>query len=450
MTDKSDSNRSPDVSRRRRSPYSARMERRTRDRRPVAGRWLLATVVGFLVVVGLAPGCQDDEPASGDPAERATSVPSDDSTTREGDRDRSRETQTPKVGTPERDRRSTPGEPGELPKVRPTPRQDGWAGPRFGAVYHGMWDMTWSDRAELLDKLAGIGVRWVRIGMQWSLVQPNPPSSDHGGWSVQWGVPKADRVIAQAVERGLQVSVTLLRTPDWANGGRGPEYLPDDPSTYARAIERLAHRYRGQVDSWEIYNETNNPNHLQGSVADYVRVLCAAYPAVHRGDPSARVVFGGTSGNDYEYIDAAYQEGAKGCFDVLATHPYNSNLSPMPEAPSHHRWWFRNIELVRDVMLRHGDGATPVWFTEVGWSTHPNTAAMESHERGVTESQQARYALQSLRITQQDYPYVERLAWYAARDETTSTVENNNFGLFTLELQPKPAAIALEEFFASR
>jgi hypothetical protein len=430
-------------------------QRRRRIGPSPAGRRLLAAVAGLVVAAAVLPGCQDEEPTSGDPAKASQSVRND--STQGADRHRPDEDRTPRATRPTRRVADTPEPPGSPGRSTPRPDRDGapnvdggWSGPRFGAVYHGMWDMTWSDRAELLDKLASIGVRWVRIGMQWSLVQPDPPSADHGGWSTQWGVPKADRVINQAAQRGLQVSVTLLRTPDWANGGRGPEYLPSDPSTYARAVEWLAHRYRGRVDSWEIYNETNNENHLRASVADYVRLLCAAYPAVHRGDPSAKVVFGGTSGNDYEYIDAGYQNGAKGCFDVLATHPYNSNLSPLPEPPSDHGWWFRNIEFVRDVMLRYGDGATPVWFTELGWSTHANTSAMSSSELGVTPTQQAQYALQALRITKRDYPYVDRLAWYAARDETSSTVENNNFGLFTLDLEPKPAALALRGFFDSR
>ncbi len=427
--------------------------RRPRIGPPPGDRRLLAVVAGLVVAMAVLPGCQNEEPTSGDPAEASQSAGG--GRTFAPDRPRADEDQSPRANHPTLRTTDSP-EPGSPGRSTPRPNRGdkpeadgGWSGPRFGAVYHGMWDMSWSDRAELLDKLASIGVRWVRIGVQWSLVQPNPPSSANGGWSVKWGVPKADRVIDQAVERGLQVSVTLLRTPDWANGGRGPEYLPSDPSTYARAIERLADRYQGRVDSWEIYNETNNENHLRASVADYVRLLCAAYPAVHRGDPSAKVVFGGTSGNDYEYIDAAYRNGAKGCFDVMATHPYNSNLSPLPEAPSDHGWWFRNIDFVRDVMLQHGDGATPVWFTELGWSSHANTAAMESYERGVTQSQQAQYALQALRITKRDYPYVDRMAWYAARDETNSTLENNNFGLFTLDLQPKPVALALRGFFAS-
>jgi polysaccharide biosynthesis protein PslG len=427
--------------------------RRPRIGPPPGGRRLVAVLAGLVVATAVLPGCQSEEPTSGDPAEASQSAGGDPNSAPE--RLRADETRSPRALHPPLRAPDSP-EPGSPGRSTPRPSRDGapdadggWSGPRFGAVYHGMWDMSWSDRAELLDKLASIGVRWVRIGMQWSLVQPNPPSSANGGWSVKWGLPKADRVIDQAVERGLQVSVTFLRTPDWANGGGGPEALPADPSTYARAIERLADRYQGRVDSWEIYNETNNENHLQASVADYVRLLCAAYPAVHRGDPSAKVVFGGTSGNDYEYIDAAYQNGAKGCFDVMATHPYNSNISPLPAAQSDHRWWFRNIEFVRDVMLQYGDAATPVWFTELGWSTHPNTSAMESYERGVTQSQQAKYALQALRITERDYPYVDRLAWYAARDETNSTLENNNFGLFTLDLQPKPVALALRGFFAS-
>ncbi|HEU0285445.1 MAG TPA: cellulase family glycosylhydrolase [Nocardioidaceae bacterium] len=442
-------------------------QRRPRSR---AGRRLLAATAGLVVAAVVVPGCQDASSTSGDPATRPAGRSTGDGRTPD---DRGAQPQH-KADRPSRgttDALGQLGRPGAPGTVGPahgrgddaghgnsgngngpgsTTTGAGWSGPRFGAVYHGMWDMTWSDRAELLDKLASIGVRWVRIGMQWSLVQPNSPSSEHGGWSVKWGLPKADRVINQAVQRGLQVSVTFLRTPNWANGGRGPEYLPSDPSTYARAIEQLAHRYQGRVDSWEIYNETNNQNHLRASVADYVRLLCAAYPAVHRGDPGAKVVFGGTSGNDSEYIDAAYRNGAKGCFDVLATHPYNSNLSPKPPPPSDHGWWFRNIKYVRDVMLRNGDGATPVWFTELGWSTHPNTARMTSSERGVTRAQQARYALQALRITKRDYPYVDRMAWYAARDETNSTLDNNNFGLYTLDLQPKPAAIAIQRFFASQ
>ena len=407
------------------------------------------TAAGLLAVIAALAGCAGDDPAAGDAGDRPASERPSEPVSPPPSLDPTPPTETaappsPEPGPTEPGDPGDPGEPGDrggAPERPPTGRD--W--PHFGAVYHGMWDMTWPDRAELLDKLVATGATWVRIGVQWAGLQPKAPDA----WN-EWALDKADRVIRQAAERGLQVSVTLLRTPDWANGGLGPERLPSDPESYARVIEQLAHRYRDQVQSWEIYNEPNNDNHLQASVDEYVRLLCAAYPAVHRGNPDARVVFGGTSGVDYEYIDAAYEAGAAECFDVLAVHPYNGEHSPVPEARSHHRWWWRNIELVRQVMRRHDDLATPVWFTEFGWSTHPNTASTPSWERGVTYEEQARYAVQLLRITRREYPYVERAAWYAARDETHSTVENNNFGLFTIDLEPKPIVARLRAYLASR
>ena len=421
----------------------------------------MALAAGLLVTVAAVAGC-DDESTGDDGGEREISAAGD-PTASETPRDRTDAPSTAPTSPPDdrgktpagRDRRDGTRPNGDRPDADPgdrtgRPNPQG-VQPRFGAVYHGMWDMTWPDRAELLDKLVATGATWVRVGLPWAMVQPDRPTAGNSGWSLQWGVPKADRVIAQAVRRGLTVSITFLNTPEWANGGVGSKGLPSDPSTYTRAIEWLAHRYQNQVSSWEIWNEPNNPNHLAGgSVADYVRLLCAAYPAVHSGDPSTKVVFGGTSGVDWEFIDAAYELGAKDCFDVLAVHPYNSDVSPVPQARSDHRWWWRNIELVRDVMRRHRDLATPVWFTEFGWSTHPNPPGTPSYELGVTHAQQATYAVQLLRITQRAYPYVERVAWYAARDETNSTVENNNFGLFRLDLSPKPIVATLRDFLASR
>jgi polysaccharide biosynthesis protein PslG len=313
--------------------------------------------------------------------------------------------------------------------------------PAFGAVYHGMWDLSWEQRAQILDRLESFGVQWVRIGVPWSAIQPRRPTAEDPGWGMRWGVPKADRVIAMAYERGFKISVTIHRTPDWANGGRGPAYLPFDLDHYAQAAQWMAHRYGDQVRSWEIWNEPNNPKHLLGGPAPrYTEMLCKAYAAIHNGDATTTVVFGGTSGNAWRYIDETYEAGSKGCFDVMATHPYNQDKPPDFEPPDDSKTWFQNIRLVRDVMLRHGDGATPVWFTESGWSSHDNTESTPGYQRGVTLEQQAQYAEDMLRITANDFPYVRQVFWYESKDEQTGNLENDNFGLFTVDLQPKPVA----------
>ena len=207
--------------------------------------------------------------------------------------------------------------------------QGGARHPSVGVVDHALWgDRTMRQRREMLQKISRVNAGWVRIGLPWALVQPNRPSSKNGGWTT-WAFDRIDAVVRAAKRNNLRVSITLVGTPKWANGGLGGKYLPDNPATYGRAIARLSRHYRGDVQSWEIWNEANHLNYLKGAtVREYKRVLCAAYPAVKRNAPGATVVSAGTAGVDVEWIRKLYRLGGKKCFDVLAVHPYTGGRSP--------------------------------------------------------------------------------------------------------------------------
>ncbi len=337
--------------------------------------------------------------------------------------------------------------PGTAVTVAATARSLPAPGPLFGAVFHGMWgDISFRDRDRLLAKLSRTGVRWVRVGVPWALIQPRRPTASDRGYSMKWGVPRLDRIVRMAQRYHLKVSITLLRTPGWANGHASPEVLPTRLGRYAHVARWLAHRYAGRVQSYEVWNEPNHPGQLHATVGHYTRLLCRAYSALHRGDPRTKVVFGGTSGNDWLYLRQAYRAGAKNCFDVMATHPYSRDISPLTKPLNQKRWWFRNAWLVRRTMVRWGDRDKRLWFTEVGWSTHANSRGMSSSKRGVTRAQQARFALQMLRYTRRHYPYVKRVCWYSARNERTGDLENDHFGMFTLGLKPKPVVPALRAY----
>lgn len=304
-----------------------------------------------------------------------------------------------------------------------------------------------AQRAQLLDNLKALGVKWLRIGIPWDALQPRPPSSPDGGWAVHNGLARTDTVMRMAAERGFQVSVTFGRTPDWANGGKGANHLPTDLSSYTDALRFLANRYRGTVSSWEIWNEPNNPNYLtDATAADYKNLLCAADRTLNEVVPDDTVVSGGTAGNDWQWIDALYNAGAKGCFDVLATHPYNHSAAPTEVPTNDAPWWFQNISLVRKVMLEHDAAATPVWFTEVGWSTAYDPDRQGPSGKGVSLEQQAQYLVEMLALTHNNYPYVKRVSWFNSKDESTGKTHNDNFGLYTTDLTAKPAADALKRY----
>lgn len=322
------------------------------------------------------------------------------------------------------------------------------AGPGFGAQFHGMWS-SYDDtqRALVLDNLRAAGATSVRIDVAWSMLQPR--SRDHYS---SWGTAFVDRVVTMANDRGLKPLVMLWMTPDWANGGAGPRVLPTDPQDYADVARWAAERWRGKVAAWEVWNEPNLDDFMVGSdPAAYARLLRAAYPAFHAGDPDTTVVMAGVAYNDDKWLARAYAAGVKGYFDVLATHPYQAVADLEPEAPDDGTIWrLRHAPAVHDLMAANGDGHKKIWFTEFGWSSHENPPDVSNWQRGVTEAQQADYLVRALQLIAAEMPYVERVFWYAERDRTDSHIQNNNYGLMRVDLSPKPVLTAVQTYLTQR
>ena len=314
---------------------------------------------------------------------------------------------------------------------------------RFGVQFHGMWSFyTDAERRTALDRIKASGASWVRLSVSWAMIQPQAGSYDRA-----WGVPFVDRVIKMARKRGLKVLVTFWRTPAWANGGQSDVTLPDDVDDFARAAGWAAKRWAGVVNHWEIWNEPNLDSYMAGADATaYTRLLCAAYTEVKANNPKARVVFGGTVYSDDDWISQSYRSGAKGCFDVMAIHPSVApgDASPLAQGTGE-VWDFDNIAAVRRVMVANSDRKA-VWATEFGWSSHPNTASTEPWNRGVTEAQQATYAVQALQVLNARFPYVRKAFWYNEVNLNTGSVHHDNFGLLTSSFAPKPVYHALRTF----
>jgi hypothetical protein len=323
----------------------------------------------------------------------------------------------------------------------PAERRPEGAGPMVGAQFHGAWDdYTDAERSEVIGALAATGMEWVRIDVPWSSLEPRAA----GDWDPAQ-LAALDTSVELAVEQGLEVLVTVLDTPRWAGGGTDGLSPPTDPGSYADVVGALAGRYAGRVAAWEIWNEPNSPEFFaDGDPEAYAELLGAAAPAVRAADPAALVVFGGTQYNDAEFVEAVYAAGAAGTFDVLATHPYPAPSDAAPSAEDDGtEYSLGHVATVREVMEANGDDDLPVWFTEIGWSTHPNDGSEEAYERGVTEERQAGYLLRTLELVRTELPYVEQVIWYAERDRREGDPQIANFGLFGTDLRPKPAVRAL-------
>jgi hypothetical protein len=320
-------------------------------------------------------------------------------------------------------------------------------GPAVGVQLHGMWnDYSDAQRLAVLDKIAAGHMRWVRIDMGWSSFQDRCRSCYNS-----WYMDRADFVVNAARQRGLQVLVTAWRTPGWANGGAGDLAPPANPADFGSFMAWLAGRFRGRVSAYEIWNEPDSRDFFTGSVGQYAALVRAAYPAVKSGDPDARVVLGGPINNNTDWLRSVYQAGAGGSFDVMATHPNIGPADLPPETPDlrgDNIYLLTHVAAVHELMKVNGDGDKPIWFTELGWSSHPNTGDEPNWDRGVTPQQQADYAIRAIQLVRSRYPYVTNMILYNERNRATGDVQLDNYGILHRDLSEKPVYTALRSYLS--
>jgi hypothetical protein len=305
-------------------------------------------------------------------------------------------------------------------------------------------DLTWADSLAEQNQTEPItaesGSKWVRMTLNWSDAEP-----EQGEYS-QWWFEQYDNAVNLAEEAGQKIIFVVGSSPSWASGSSNTETPPENPADYATFIHYVAARYAGRVSAWEIWNEENTTRFWSTGVnaAQYTALLKDAYPAVKLADPNALVLFGGTSGNDYNFISEAYAAGARGSFDVMAVHPYSCHAPGTIVRESDGEivgGAFLGYRTVHNVMVAHGD-EKPIWFTEIGWSSSTGGSC------SFGEATQAAYLTEAYKLTDQT-PYVQVMCWYNLRNDYWSHDENSveaQYGLLNTNFTPKPAFAAYKAY----
>jgi hypothetical protein len=292
-----------------------------------------------------------------------------------------------------------------------------------------------------------------QMGAPW-IVEFFPWAYYHGddGY-IAWEHP--DLVVEHAAAQGLTIIARLGWTPEWARP-------PDTPLTYldetayddfARFAAAFAARYQGQVDYLIIGNEPNLSfewGYRPTTPADYVALLRVVYPAVKAANPTVQILGGALAPtlepagspwglNDLLYLDGMYEAGAADYFDGLAVHTYGLTFPPESE-PDPAVLNFRRVELVRQVMVEHGDGNTPIYITESGWNDHPRWT------RAVRPGQRIQYTLDALRYAEENWPYVKMVAIWAFRYPAPTRSYMDYYTLVTPEFIAKPLYEAIQTY----
>lgn len=290
------------------------------------------------------------------------------------------------------------------------------------------------------------GARHARFFVSWAAFQP-----DSGSQFRTDAAAPFDTAVNRLRARGIKPIFTVLNTPAWASGSTDQAVPPSNPQTYASFMTRLAAHFAGRVDAYEIWNEADESTfwHPSPDAGRYAALMRASYPAVKAGDPTATVLVGGLTGNNYAFVEALYANGAQGAFDGIAVHTDTACLDRGPTAFTREndgrisQFSFLGYRSVRDVMVANGDAAKSIWMTELGWSTTTTTCARGAwagqKPAGVTEADQATFLRQAYHCLASD-PYVAVGAWFNGRDLASDPLEEHrHYGLVRADGSLKPS-----------
>ncbi len=326
------------------------------------------------------------------------------------------------------------------------------AGPTLrGVQVHALWpDVSTADMDRELDLLRDAHANVVRVDVGWASLEDEAK----GRWN-SWYLPRLDRLVAGAEQRGMKVIMTLWGTPCWASSapasikqgcanpnwwGEGVQYPPADHSHFTDIARFVTARYGTKLAALEIWNEPNEgkrfinaPDH---AVA-YARLLKAGFAGARAGDPAVPVLAGALAKADGSFLARLYAAGIRGHYDGLSIHPYNEWRAPADDGETALNSFRGGIAAVHAQQRAAGDD-TSLWITEFGWTTARGTNWQ------VTQGEQADYVAQAFGVLD-TLPYVRAATVYELRDRSADPDDfESNFGLVAANYAPKPVYHALK------
>lgn len=183
------------------------------------------------------------------------------------------------------------------------------------------------DPSKAYDKVADIGVKWIRIQSGWERTE-----KQKGVYDFAW----LDDIVNNLTLRGLTPWICLcygngLYNPEAAKvfGGVGipPIDSREEKDAWANYCTAIAKRYKGKAVHFELWNEPDGvwcwkrtPNGFE-----YGEFAVATSKALKKGNPDAYVIGGAICMGNMHFIKDAFSVGMGDYIDAISFHRYHQN-----------------------------------------------------------------------------------------------------------------------------
>ena len=308
-----------------------------------------------------------------------------------------------------------------------------------------------------MEMIRDAGFAWIKQQVVWGEVEV-PAKGHYGAAGETWA--KYDRIVDLAQEYGLGVILRLDTSPQWARPGSAKlETPPDDYQDYGDFVYAVASRYRGKVRHYQIWNEPNLAFEWGGAPPDpagYVRLLTIAYRRAKEADRDSVVLSAALAPtieesdvglNDLKYLQAMYDAGARGYFDVLGANAYGLRGGPDEWRLDLDRDVnFARPVLLRELMVRNGDAQKPIWAAEIGWNALPPSFGETPRYGVVNREQQARYTARAFLRAQEEWPWMGAMTIWHFRMVSLKDLNQQQyyFNVVGDDFEPYPVYYAMQ------
>ena len=289
-----------------------------------------------------------------------------------------------------------------------------------------------------LEMVREMGSPWIVEYFPWAYIEEQPG---------RYNWVHADQVINHASRQGLTIVARLGYVPAWARPkDSSPLYLDEEHfADFGRFAAEFVKRYQGKVRRVVIWNEPNLAlewGYQPPDPVKYTAMLRTVYPLIKEANPDVQVLAGALAPtlappgsefgmNDLDFLQRMYDAGAAAFFDVLAIHAYGWHFGP-DEPPDPAVVNFRRTELLRDIMVKNGDGVKQAMITEGGWNDHPRWT------RAVRPSQRIAYTIRAYAIAEQEWPWLDAVALWVFRYPWDQKSYQDYFTFVRTDFEPKP------------
>lgn len=291
-----------------------------------------------------------------------------------------------------------------------------------------------------------MGAPWAVEYFPWAYCEP-----EKGRYDFQ----HADLVVEYAYAEGITILARLDFVPQWARPKDSTtRYLDKDRfGDFGDFVYAFVSHFRDRLRYFIIWNEPNITaewGYRPVSPEDYTELLKIAYTRAKEANPQAIILAAGLAPtleaeqgeqgmSDLLFLQRMYAAGAQPYFDALAIHAYGGRLSPDDPADPD-RLNFARAELLREIMVRHGDAAKPAFITEGGWNDHPRWT------KAVRPAQRTAYTLRAYEKALNEWPWCQAVCFWAFRYPRPARSYSDYFTFVNADFSLKPIYLEVQRY----